>query len=966
MTEKTDYSLPILMKRAGELLAQRFGHSAFLAGQEQAMRSILSRRNLLVVMPTGSGKSLLYQLPALMQNGLTLVISPLIALMKDQVDELARKGVPATFVNSSLGLDEQRRRLESCAKGEARLLYVAPERFQSAAFLNTIRRVKIARMAVDEAHCISEWGHDFRPDYRRLKGFREQMGSPLVTALTATATPTVQRDIVESLGLAPSEVDVHVHGFDRPNLALKVVRVASSGEKASFLDAFVQARAGSGIIYAGTRKLAEELAESLRRVEPTVAVYHAGMEPDERSRAQEAFLSGRSRVVIATMAFGMGIDKPDVRFVVHVTYPASVEQYYQEIGRAGRDGKPSECVLLHDSADRRLREFFIDLNYPARDVVEGVADALWAIGENPVMMTYREIADLCGEDIKDGHVGAAVRLLDEAGLTRAFAGEPTIGVRLCKLGSEILSLVKGASQRRVVEAMSAVADLESTARFEMELSQIVQASGLGDDQVRRALLALDKEGMIDYDPPFRGRGIEKLAETLPPFERIPIDWARQETRRAEEERKLAQMEDYLRSPGCRRDFILRYFGEETGVECRTCDRCEEGGQAVEGEERSLPYPEIAGPALAAMLHLRFPLGKALLKRLLKGSRDKRILEWRLDRNPCYGALEASRADIDGILNDLMRKGYIDTQSGGEYGSVLVLTQLGQKAAREATVETRKPPEARPQPPKPTKTEPRPPASMEAAVLECLAGLKFPVGVGKVAEVLTGSRAKWITEWQADKLAVYGAVKADRESVKTAVDAMVMAGLLERNDNSSRPVLKVTEAGKKRLSPAPARSPLPPPPAPPPTQPKLEDHFAAALDDLVRELLVAEAEKAKEILPRLAVFHPREILKRLEEAFATASSERVAKRAAWAAGELGGAEMLPFLTLCARSPIGDVRRIAASAIGKVVDRARNEAPALHASLAGARETLKGLAADAMPHVRQYAEKALTSFPARASG
>ena len=209
-----------LMKLARELLQSRFGHADLRPGQAEAIQSILSGRSLLAVMPTGSGKSLLYQLPALVQDGLTLVVSPLIALMKDQVDELARKRIPATFINSSLGMDEQQRRLEACIEGAVHLLYVAPERFAAASFVAAVRQLNVKRMAIDEAHCISQWGHDFRPDYRRLKEYRKLLGNPPVTALTATATPRVQQDIIDCLGLSAGEVDVHVHGFDRPNLAL--------------------------------------------------------------------------------------------------------------------------------------------------------------------------------------------------------------------------------------------------------------------------------------------------------------------------------------------------------------------------------------------------------------------------------------------------------------------------------------------------------------------------------------------------------------------------------------------------------------------------------------------------------------------------------------------------------------------------------------------------------------------------
>jgi len=428
----------VMIAQARTVLRERFGYEDFLPGQERALRSVFAGRNLLVVMPTGSGKSMIYQLPALAGNGLTLVVSPLIALMKDQVDELQRKGAPATFVNSSLSLDEQRSRLTRCAAGEFKLLYVAPERFQNQAFLAMIDRTPISRMAVDEAHCISEWGHDFRPDYRRLKDFRKRIGSPPITALTATATVRVQRDIIDALGLTREEVDVLVHGFDRPNLALSVVSASTEDDKQEFLTRFVSSHNGPGIVYTGTRKTAELIATFLRSVEPKVSFYHAGMEPERRADAQEAFLSGKARVVVATMAFGMGIDKPDVRFVVHYHYPSSVEQYYQEIGRAGRDGLPSECVLLHSSADRFLREFFIDLSYPDRGVIRDIYHTLWRIRDNPIMMTYRDIARLAGDEVKDGQVRAALRLLDAAGLTRACVEEPKVTINLGRPGAEIL------------------------------------------------------------------------------------------------------------------------------------------------------------------------------------------------------------------------------------------------------------------------------------------------------------------------------------------------------------------------------------------------------------------------------------------------------------------------------------------------------------------------------------------------
>ncbi|MCX5654127.1 MAG: ATP-dependent DNA helicase, partial [Planctomycetota bacterium] len=508
----------VTLEQAQALLHERFGHREFREGQADAVQSVLRGRSLLVVMPTGSGKSLLYQLPALLEDGLTLVVSPLIALMKDQVDDLVRRGVPAAFVNSSLSLDEQHERLAACVAGRTRILYVAPERFRSAAFLEMLRRVKVARMAVDEAHCISEWGHDFRPDYRRLKQFRNDLGRPRVTALTATATPRVQRDIIESLDLADGEVDIHVHGFDRPNLVLSVEQAPNEAAKNAFILDFLREEKGSGIIYVGTRQMAEDVAEAVKAVEPRTTFYHAGMEPEDRTRAQEEFLTGRAHIAVATVAFGMGIDKRDLRFVLHYHYPGSVEGYYQEIGRAGRDGLPARCVLLYAPADHFLREFFIDLNYPPPEQVEEVYEALWSTSDNPILMTYREIAKLCGDGMKEGHVGAAVRLLDGAGVTRALSGEATARIVLARPGAEILADLRGEMQRRVFEALASTADLEAPGEIRIEPGRLATVAKLQEDQVRRALVSLAQAGHIDYDPPFRGRGIQKMVDPPPPFD----------------------------------------------------------------------------------------------------------------------------------------------------------------------------------------------------------------------------------------------------------------------------------------------------------------------------------------------------------------------------------------------------------------------------------------------------------------
>jgi ATP-dependent DNA helicase RecQ len=344
-------------------LRRHFGHESFRPGQEEVVRAALAGRDLLAVMPTGSGKSIGYQLPALLLKGPTLVVSPLIALMKDQVDELARKGIAAAALHSLASSAERRAAEAAMREGRLRLLYVAPERFASASFRRLLEEAPLARFAVDEAHCVSEWGHDFRPDYRALADAARRCrsadgapGRPPITAFTATATPEVRRDIVALLGLEDPEV--FVAGFDRPNLFLDVRKVSGEIEKRALLPELVGQR--RALVYAATRKSAGRAASALRQSGLAAEAYHAGMEESQRTRVQDRFADGSVRVVCATNAFGMGIDRPDIEAVVHFEIPGSLEAYYQEIGRGGRDGRRADATLLWNYVDVRTREFLIE------------------------------------------------------------------------------------------------------------------------------------------------------------------------------------------------------------------------------------------------------------------------------------------------------------------------------------------------------------------------------------------------------------------------------------------------------------------------------------------------------------------------------------------------------------------------------------------------------------------------------
>ncbi len=372
---------------------KHFGHARFRPGQATVINHVMSGKPALVVMPTGHGKSLCYQLPAIALGGTTLVVSPLIALMKDQVDALNAKGISATAINSTLSREERDARIQGMLAGEFQLVYVAPERF-TPRFMGLLQRTDIRLLAIDEAHCISQWGHDFRPDYLRLGQVRRDLGSIPTIALTATATPKVADDILEQLGL--TDTPRFVTGFDRENLRLEVATARTPRAKHTMLPGLLQRL--PALIYCATRKHVEAVTEGLCQQGYVAEAYHAGLSHPQRRQVQEDFISGKTPVVVATNAFGMGVDKADIRTIIHFDLPGTLEAYYQEVGRAGRDGKPATAVLLDRAADRQLQEFFIQGAHPPAQDVHRIYDVLRRSRDNPVWARAADLGEPFGLD----------------------------------------------------------------------------------------------------------------------------------------------------------------------------------------------------------------------------------------------------------------------------------------------------------------------------------------------------------------------------------------------------------------------------------------------------------------------------------------------------------------------------------------------------------------------------------------
>ena len=662
------------MNEIAKALKKYFGYDSFLRGQKEIIESILKGQQIVAILPTGAGKSLCYQLPALISENFSIVISPLIALMKDQVDNLNKEDEVAAFINSTMSFSETEEVFQKISFGKIKLLYLAPERLDNKKFADRINELNPNFLFVDEAHCISEWGHNFRPSYTKLREFIDYCSIKKVSAFTATATPEVVRDIREQLNF--KEPEIFVKGFERENLHLNVLLNTKKNSKVLELLSSID---GPAIIYTSSRKKAEEVSEFLSLKGISCGYYHAGLNAIERRKIQEEFINDNIRVICATNAFGMGIDKKDIRLIIHYNMPGSIENYYQEIGRAGRDNEQSSVYLLYDEKDLHIQNYFISNSHPTKDLIQKIYVAIndfnqVAVGslpESELIIDTEYISKYTGTTVSRGLLHSSLKFLENAGyLKQVSEFEKKDTIQLLMRKDKLEQFVRRISNEELKNTLLVLLREFGSELFrgpkQISFYKISNLLGTSEEALNESLTILDNLGIISYHPSIEK---ETILLTVPRLEkeRLQLNYKKINEAYLNSKQKLNKMIDYVFTNECRFKYILNYFGEKADdYKCGKCDNCSTSKHI---SDAAVEY--ISEMILKTLVESENQLPESSVIKIIRGEKEKESFA----KFESFGAAaNYGNNEINIVIQNLISKKLITRSQGSN--RFLELTEEG--------------------------------------------------------------------------------------------------------------------------------------------------------------------------------------------------------------------------------------------------------------------------------------------------